>query len=336
MIGIIKIFVSIFPVLIFLAILVMFDSFKLVKIKTTVRTIIFGGISALLCLVINRWLIDSMEIDYITYTRYGAPLVEEFIKALLIVYFIRSSNVGFMVDAAIVGFAVGAGFAIVENIYYLQSTTVLNLFIWLLRGLGTAVMHGATTAILAVISKYLVDRFSSVNFYLFLPGFFLAVLIHSIFNHLLIPVQLVTIIQIIILPVVFWVVFTSSEKALHRWLEMGLDTEVGLLEFLTSGTISKTKVGSYLQSLKDVLSGEIIVDMICYLRIYLELSIRAKGILLMQQSGFEVSIDPEIKAKLDELKFLEKNIGKTGKRALATIYRADPKELWQLYLLYNR
>jgi hypothetical protein len=95
-------------------------------------------------------------------------------------------------------------------------------------------------------------------------------------------------------------------------------------------------VGQYLQSLKDVFSGEIIADMICYLRIYLELSIRAKGILLMQQNGFEIAMDPGIKEKLDELKYLEKSIGKTGKRALAVVYRADPKELWQLYMLYNK
>ena len=76
--------------------------------------------------------------------------------------------------------------------------------------------------------------------------------------------------------------------------------------------------------------------MICYLRIYLELSIRAKGVLLMQENGFKVTLDANIREKLEELKFLEKSIGKTGKRAMASIFRADTKDLWQLYLLYQK
>jgi hypothetical protein len=171
---------------------------------------------------------------------------------------------------------------------------------------------------------------------IFAPGWLMAVIIHSFFNHLIIPPHLITVVQIVILPLIFWLVFTRSEKAMHSWLELGLDTEVGLLAFLTSGVISKTRVGQYLQSLKDVFSGEIIADIICYLRIYLELSIRAKGILMMQQNGFEIGADPVIKEKLDELKYLEKSIGKTGKRALSSIYRTDSKELWQLYMLDNK
>ena len=143
-------------------------------------------------------------------------------------------------------------------------------------------------------------------------------------------------IQLIVLPLLFLIIYIQSEKALHRWLEMGIDTEVGLLEFLTSGTISETKVGEYLESLKKVIPGEKIADMICYLRLYLELSIRAKGILLLQQNGFIVEIEPDIRDKLEELRFLEKSIGKTGKRALAVIFRAEPRELWQIFLLYNR
>ncbi len=336
MIQIIKILVSLLPVIIFLSVLVLFDSFRLVNFKSILKSTLLGGIAALLCLGINNWLISQFEIEYISLTRYAAPLVEEVIKAALIIYFIRSANLGFMVDAAIFGFSIGAGFALVENMYYMQYIADRHLFIWILRGLGTAVMHGATTAIFAVVSKYLSDRLSTVNFLIYLPGLVLAIFIHSLFNHLLIPAEWITVIQLVTLPLIFWLVFIYSEKALHRWLELGLDTEVGLLEFLTSGTISNTKVGHYLQSLKNNLSGEVIVDMICYLRVYLELSVRAKGILLMQQSGYKISIDPELRDKLNELKYLEKSIGKTGKRALATIFRADTKELWQLYMLYTR
>ena len=42
-------------------------------------------------------------------------------KAAFIVVLIARRRVGFLVDAAVQGFAVGAGFAVVENIEYLRT-----------------------------------------------------------------------------------------------------------------------------------------------------------------------------------------------------------------------
>ena len=42
------------------------------------------------------------------------------LKALIVVVLIRTHRIGFLVDAAILGFAVGTGFALVENLYYLR------------------------------------------------------------------------------------------------------------------------------------------------------------------------------------------------------------------------
>ena len=55
------------------------------------------------------------------FARYLAPLVEEALKALWIAVLLRRGRVGFLVDAAILGFAVGAGFALVENVEYLRA-----------------------------------------------------------------------------------------------------------------------------------------------------------------------------------------------------------------------
>jgi hypothetical protein len=170
----------------------------------------------------------------------------------------------------------------------------------------------------------------------FIPGLALAIMIHSLFNHLLVPPDIITTIQLIVLPILFWFIYTRSEKALHSWLEMGIDSEFELLDFLLSGSISETKVGEYLTSLKKVFPGTTIVNMICYLRVYLELSICAKGLLLMQQHGYSIEIDDETMSKLEEFKYLDKSIGKTGERALTVIYRTEPKDLWQIFMLHNR
>ena len=323
------------PVVIFLSILLAFDSFKLVSYKLVTKVLLLGGMAAVFSLFLNQWLNESLQISFILYVRYAAPFLEEFLKSLVVVFYLRSSKIGFLLDAAIIGFTVGTGFAIIENLYNYQ-TSEISLSEWILRGFGTAVMHGVTTAIFALIAKYFIDRYRSTASYLFLPGFVSSVSIHSLYNHLVVPLEILIFIQLIIFPILFWIVFKRTEKAMHHWLEVGLDAEVGLLAYLVSGKISRTKAGEYLEDLKKVFPGEKVADMLCYLRLYLELGIRAKGILLMEQSGFQLSPDDDVREKLDELKFLEDSIGKTGKRAIAAIFRTDPVEIWQIHLLKDR
>ena len=56
------------------------------------------------------------------------------------------NRIGYKLDAVISGFAIGAGFSVVENIIYLSIFPDYGAGTWLVRGLGTAVMHGTTLA----------------------------------------------------------------------------------------------------------------------------------------------------------------------------------------------
>ena len=115
-----KIAVSLLPVFIFLGALIVFDSYKLIKLRSVLLTILMGCIVAGICLFVNSGLTRLLSLELKLYTRYVAPIAEELLKSLYLVYLIKSEKVGFMVDAAIYGFAIGAGFAFIENIFYLQ------------------------------------------------------------------------------------------------------------------------------------------------------------------------------------------------------------------------
>lgn len=274
-----------------------------------------------------------LEVDLGFYSRYGAPVVEEVLKSIYLVYLIKSKRIGFMVDSAIFGFAIGAGFAFVENIYYLQSVSDPNLLLWIVRGFGTAIMHGGTTAVLGIVSRAMTDRKGSDTINVFLPGICIAIVIHSFFNHFILPPEISTLCLLLILPSIIIIVFNQSEKATRNWLGVGFDMDVELLSMIVTGDVSETKIGRYLQSLKSRFPGEVVADMLCLLRMHLELTTRAKGILLMHEAGFKIAADPEIKTKLDELKYLEKSIGKTGQLAIAPFLRTSSRDLWQLYML---
>ena len=325
--------IGILPVVIFLMILIFLDTYKLVRLTQIVSILFMGGFIALICYFFNSFFLQIMPFSVTAYTRYLAPVLEETLKATYLIYLIRHRKIGFLVDATIYGFALGTGFAVVENVYYLQALSFNNIFIWVIRGFGTAVMHGGTTAIFAILSVNLSSRHPKRQFANFLPGIFLAIFIHSFFNHFIFHPVFMTIGQIILLPIILAITYSRSEKALQEWLEAGLDVDVWLLDYINTGRLYQTKIGEYLQQLKNQFSGEVVADMICYVRLNLELAIRAKGIILMRESGFTIPKDPEISEKLKELQFLEKSIGKTGKLALSPLLHTGIQELWQLGLI---
>lgn len=328
-----EIAIAFLPILIFLIFMRLIDSFKLVKLRQTLTAIFVGTISAVLAIYSNYNLIVLFELDIANFSRFIAPISEELFKFLFIIYLIQSRKVGFVVDAAILGFAIGAGFSIVENIYYMGTLIDAGLITWFVRGFGTAVMHGGTTAIAAILSKDLSDHKEWSSFLCYLPGFVSAVFIHALFNQFLLPPVTVTLLILMILPPVLYLIFKKSEQNTRKWLGTGLDSDMEMLRMLMAGNISKSRIGSYLKSIESKFSSEIVGDIICYLRVYLELSIKAKGILIMKENDFNLPPDPEIKAQFEELKYLENNIGKTGKLAIQPLLKINNTDLWQLYML---
>lgn len=346
----IDILVSLFPVFIFLIVLIYLDSYKLVKITTVLLVILVGIIAAFISFLINKLYFSFITIELNQYARYIAPIIEELLKAFFIIYLISKKKIGFMIDAVIYGFAVGAGFAFLENIYYLSVVESSNIFLWIIRGFGTAVMHGGTTVIFSIITKNLFDRSDKLKvmdylpkwiyanldntlFIIFIPGLFSAIVIHSLFNHLLLPAFVITVLQLLLLPLLIFIIFQRSEKALREWMNSGLDNDVLLLEQIDKGIFSESHAGQYMLSLKSKFSGTVLADMLCLIKIHLELSIRAKGVLLLRKVGLPIIIEDEVKEKLEELKYLEKSIGPTGKLAVAPIFSTSTRDLWQLYLL---
>jgi len=332
-IDLIKIIISIAPVFIFLATLVIFDSYKLVRLRSIVQAILIGGLAGVACFFITTLILGRLDWNLDFYTRTISPVLEESAKAVYLVLLMRMKKIGFMVDGAIYGFAIGAGFASIENIDYLVSLQSSNLFLWIIRGFGTAVMHGGTTCMMAILVKSFSERQPKVRLYHFLPGLVVAIVIHSFFNHIPFDPRIMTVVQLVLLPGLITIIFVKSEKMLRDWLELGMDTDVVMLDVILKGQISDTKIGRYLESMKSKFPGEILADMLCYMRIHLELAIRDKGLLLIQGEGFEIPVDPEVKEKLKELKYLEKSIGKTGKLALSPVLQKSTRDLWQMVLV---
>lgn len=325
--------IGLLPVLAFLVGLVLLDSYKLIRFRTVVLAVLAGGAVALVCLVINTHLPALLEMKFRTYSRYVAPIVEELLKGSVIAFAVWRRRIGFLIDAAIWGFAIGAGFAAVENIQYFRILAEPNIGVWLIRGFGTAIMHGSVTAILAIIFLHLSERYDSVLPHLFLPGWILASALHSFFNHFYLSPSLTTAGLLVGMPALFAVVFQFGERGTQDWLGASFDNDQDLLDAIKQGRVSDTRVGRYLNALKQRFPGAEVADMLCLIRLHLELSIQAKGIMMMNKAGFSPPRDPETASRFQELSYLEGSIGRTGHRALAPIFSMNHRELWQLHML---
>jgi RsiW-degrading membrane proteinase PrsW (M82 family) len=328
-----RILIGLLPVFAFLLALILLDSFKLVKLRTVATLIVVGGLSAFASLIVNRKLGISFDLDIATLTRYVAPVVEEILKSVIIVYLVARSRVAFLVDAAIIGFAVGAGFAAVENIQYFVALEEKSVALWIVRGFGTALMHGSVTAMVAIISKQLVVRGEGIRPWVFLPGLGLATALHSGFNHFFIAPTVTTALILVVLPIFFVGVFHISESQTREWLGTGFDTDAELLESIRAGHASDSRIGSYLEDLRHRFPPPTVVDMVCLLRLRLELSIRAKGILLAREAGLEVPPDPDMEGRFEELRFLEQSIGRTGLLAMSPLFHFSDRDLWQYHMI---
>lgn len=321
--------ISLLPVILFLLFLVYMDSFKLVK-KTDIFTSFFWGVfSASAAYYINSSIIKGTDINLNIYSRFIAPVIEELIKAVFIVLMIRKNKVGFIIDGTILGFSVGTGFAFMENLYYLNTLETDNPAIWIVRGFGTAIMHGGTTGMLAMIAMRSSEADKHNPMQLF-KGILSAVILHGLYNQFWLSPVPSALLVFFTLPVILTMVFRHSESSLRNWLELEFDSEVRILRMIKSGTFTGSKSGNYLSSLKDRFSPEIIVDMLCYIRTYIELSLRAKSNLLLKEAGFPLNRDTELKEKLAELEYLKKNIGKTGLLAISPVLRMNRNDLWKL------
>ena len=325
--------VGLLPVLSFLGVLLYLDSYKLVKLRDVIVVVAFGAAMAVATYLVSTQVLGVVDLQFRTFSRYFAPVIEEILKGMLMLVMIRTHRIGFLVDAAIFGFAVGTGFGLAENLYYLNLFPNAGIGTWILRGFGTAIMHGGATALFAVMGLALLERAERAGVTAFLPGLTIAVVLHSAFNHFFLSPLVSTVGIVLVVPPLLYAVFERSDRALGSWLGRGFDSDTEMLALINSGQLSDSPMGRYLHTLKDKFKGPVVADLLCYLRLTTELALRAKGVLMMRESGFEVAVDEATKEKFAELRYLESSIGQTGRLALQPLLHLSHKDLWQLYML---
>ena len=337
---VIKALIALAPVVVCLTVFERLDAFKLVNLTEIVALLLAGGALTAISYFANGGVLDEFPVGFDDYARYVAPAVEESMKAALIVGLFAFNRIGYMIDAAIAGFTIGAGFALAENIFYLHEFTSADLGVWIVRGFGTALMHGGAAAMMSVLSLVLYARrlradASSfrLNFLLFMPGLAVAILLHMAFNHFPEQPLIAMMVALVATPLGLLGLFAIGESYAHRWLAEDSRSHQALLDTMQDGSFSSTQAGQALEGLSRRLSAPMATDLHGYVRLNAELVVHAEMTLLAIEEHRRPARDADLHARFQRLHEFERRLGKTLVVAVRQHLRFSRDDLYKMHEL---
>lgn len=331
------------PVLILLSIFVWLDAFRLMSLKEILVLMVLGGLAALATYPVSGRMLDTLPIGFSNYSRFIAPWIEEAIKALVVIALFWFNRIGYKIDAVISGFAIGAGFSVVENIIYLTIFPNYGAGTWLVRGLGTAVMHGTTLAILAAIAHEFAERENReaaadfrFNLLWFLPGYLVAVALHLAFNQFPERPLVAMIGAVVFAPVAIMAIFHFGTAEAERWLVQERAAHQAQLKALRAGRWPKGASGRRIAALAERLDPESAKRVRRYWELLAWLVVEAEEAMMEEAAG-DIQVDHEqVRAALAELDGLQRALGRSTLAALKALLPFSRNDYWEISELRQR
>ena len=329
--------VALVPVLVMVVLFAWLDVFKLMAPRELIGPLIMGGFMALVAWPVSGQMLDNLPMGYSFYSRLVAPWIEEALKAVPVMILIAANRIGYKIDAIIFGFAIGAGFSVVENGFYLVRYPDLTVPVWVVRGLGTAVMHGTTTAILAAVAHELGERKLrgqdtglAFNLLWFVPGYIAASLIHVIFNQFPDRPGLVMLATLVAAPIAIIGLLRFGETEAHRWLVEESEGHRLWLEEWRKGGFPADPSGQRIAALAGRASKAESERIREYCMLKTELVLTAEDELLDRDRKLEEGEAERLRTGFARLDALQLEIGRTGFAALRRILPFSRNDEWEL------
>ncbi len=338
-----KALIALLPVIMLLFLFDRLDVFNLIPMRMIGILLGVGGAIAALSFLANWRVMDGFPIGMSDYSRYVAPVIEEPLKAAPVLWLFARNRIGFKLDAAIAGFAVGAGFSAVENIWYVVMLPEANITAWLVRGFGTAIMHGGATALFAVISHEMTERQAEAsaaryrfNPLLFLPGLVTAILIHSVFNHFPNQPLLIMAATLLLIPATLFLTFARNETAARQWLRTDHARHVQLLAEIRGGHFTETSAAHALDALVAKLAPAQASAVMQHAALQVELVLRAEELILAAQEGAPAAITDADRANVRAFTASAHQIGAATSAALTAALGLSRNDLFELQRFQER
>ena len=334
--------VALVPVLVMLFMFVWLDVFKLMTFWETTGLLLLGALTAVAVYPISGTFLDALPLGFSNYSRFVAPWIEELVKGLAVVALFWFNRIGYKLDAVISGFAIGAGFSVIENIIYLTRFPELTANVWMVRGLGTAVMHGTTAAVLAATAHEFAERETrgaaaefDFNLLWFIPGFLIAVAIHTAFNQFPEKPLLAMIGILAVAPFVIMAIFRFGAVEAQHWLSEERICTRAALEAWEAGKIPDDESGRKIAALVKRSDDKTAGRMREYCQLLTWLLLQAEDTLHDQVEDTE-KLHIEGRRSFDRLDQLRRELGKANVATLKALLPFSRNDYWEISELKER
>ncbi len=329
---------ALLPVVIYIIVVYQIDNFSLISVKRLLLLILCGMLTALACFALFQLtgkIIPESQSDSVN------PIIEEMVKGIPLLWLAARKKIVFFIDSVICGAAVGGGFSILENIFYLLLGDEMGIGTVLFRGLEVALVHMGCSALVAAglmlivrMIEYSRSRSVVKKSDIAMSVFLLseAPVLHLFHNtfHFVPLVQFVFVIGTLG-GLLVWTYFYDVEM-IHSWIDTGLDKQLDLLASIKTGRLDDTPTGKFLESVKDAFPQKDYFDIICYVQLHVELSVASRSRVMLRETGLEdnLPLSDEMKEQIIsqyvEYKILEKRLGNAARMTIAPIVKYDPAE----------
>lgn len=168
-------------------IIFLLDLFGTGKGNTVAVCLIWGATGAfLLSYAANTALKDAFTLSFEQVSTRVAPFVEELFKLAVLLYFVQRPRFRYFVDGAVYGYAVGIGFAMSENIFYLSNSDGASaLGLAVTRVLSASLMHAVAGAVMGIALGFSRRAGGWRKLFAAGLGILFAMSVHLIYNSLL-------------------------------------------------------------------------------------------------------------------------------------------------------
>lgn len=329
---------AILPIVIYIFVVYKIDNFSLISIRNLFLQVLCGMIAALVCFglfQLTGMILSERQSDIFN------PVLEEIIKAVPLLWLATRKKIVFFIDSVICGAAVGGGFSILENIFYLLLGDEMGIGTVLFRSLEVALIHMGCSAIVAAslmlgtrLALRARSRLSIGKGNIAMTAFLLLAppilhVCHNMFHFN--PLMQFVFVFGTMGGLLVWIYFYDVEM-IHSWLDTGLDKQLSLLDSIKNGRLGDTTAGYFLESVKEAFPPEDFFDIICYVQLHVELSVASRSRVMVRESGLEQDfpLTDEMKelilSQYTEYKLLEKRLGNAARMTIAPIVKYDPAE----------
>lgn len=317
--------------LVFLYMIWSLEVFAVSRLRLLVISFLWGMASFVIAFVIQTTLIATGQFTFLDISLIIAPVVEEVVKALLIIFMVYRMMIRYPVDGTAYGFAIGTGFAVCENFLYVLQTDVSGFQTAVARSFSVSLMHTFNIALIGAISGSVVfygfrtrlNRISLVVLF--------AIFVHSIFNQIVATAEGFS---LIILGIFIGLTGTGAivlviERSLRAERQQ---IESALHEKLTAGelavSLNPQAVTRILDEQKHILGERRAVLVQQYANLQAERGILRKTLELNRRARHQDRLEAQLKTIENRLRSLRGEMGLFTWIWLRSILPSDESAMW--------